>query len=685
MYRIGVDTGGTNTDIVLTNVDSGEIYTTKTKTTKELIDGIFHGIEHACSVADIHMSELTELVYGTTIVVNMIAQRESESIALITTEGFKDALEIGRAWRDEQIYNNFLEKPQPLVERNLRYEIEERLNFQGEVIKEINLENVREVVSQIKEMSIKSIAVCLLHSYKNSVHELAVKRVIEEIYPEAYVSLSHEVNPEFREYERTSTTAINAYMMPNMVSHLYQFKNELQARDIHPSSYMMNANAGIMSFDSAIKKPVSVSNSGPIGGIIAANYLGSLMNEPNIITFDMGGTSCDVSLIQNNIISFKSDSEVSGYPISIPTVDLDFIGAGGGSIAWCDKGGALKVGPKSAGSIPGPICYETGGTNPTVTDANLLLGRIRPETFSNSEAVTAKVEQIMESDIAQPLNLDVLQAAEGIIEIVNANMSRAIKLVSVQKGFDPSEFTLFSFGGAGGLHSAKIAEELEIPKVVVPYSPGTFAAFGQVLADIKHDFVYTDLNYIDDIDAQQMNEYFDRLIEEGIQQLQEENVEISNQVLIKSIDLRYFGQAYELNIPLQSGNVSAGVIEEAIEKFHTLHEDTYGHSLRGDKVEIVKYRVSSIGTMDKQAIKFSNNKSIEKNAVNIDEKTSYGEVIFSGEKYTVPIYERKYLQKGFKINEPCIITEMGATTVVYPNQAAEIDENYSIVIYTNVK
>lgn len=681
MFRIGVDTGGTNTDLVLVNKNTGEIYSTKTATTTHnLIDGIFNGLEKISQMAKIDYHQIREFIYGTTIVVNMIAQKENENVALITTKGFRDIIEIGRAWRDKNIYDNFMTKNKPLVRRDLRFEISERMDFSGEVIEPLNESDVREIARRLREQKIRSVAVCLLHSYRNNYHENRIKEILLEELPDIYISISSEINPQFREYERTSTTVINAYMMPNMVSHLQDLNMEFNKHNLTPVKYMMNSNAGIMSFESAIKKPVMVSDSGPIGGIIAANLLGSAIGERNLITFDMGGTSCDVSLIREGEINFRTDSDIEGYPINIPTVDLNFIGAGGGSIAWCDRGGALKVGPRSAGAFPGPVCYERGGTEPTVTDANIILGRIRPEIFlENVGTVIERTKSILFEKIASPLNLSINEAAEGIIQIVNANMQRAVKKVSVQKGYNPSDFTLVSFGGAGGLHAGKLAEELNIPKVIIPISPGTFAALGQTLADIKHDFVYTYLQRADQIKLEELNQIFLNLEVKGIKQLQDEGIPDESQLLIRSCDIRYQGQAFELNINTASGVITEGEYNDLIKQFHLKHEEIYGHALRDDNVELVNYRVSAVGLIDKTLLKKkwvqTNNKKLEIN---------YGRVIFDGKEYDIPIFHRNQLKPGFRINEPAIIGEMGATTVIYPGHEAVIDDSLSIIINTNV-
>ncbi|MDD4431030.1 MAG: hydantoinase/oxoprolinase family protein [Bacteroidales bacterium] len=683
MYRIGIDTGGTNTDLVLTNVDTGKIYYAKTPTTpKHLLEGINKGIRKIVDQYGVGHQGIKELIYGTTIVVNMIAQKESEATALITTKGFKDVLEIGRAYRSENIYDINMEKPDPLVKRNLRFEASERMNFMGEVLEPVNEEEILEIIKQLKAKNIRSIAVCLMHSYANPKHELQIKEIIQRNWPEAYVCVSAEIIPQFREYERTSTTVINAYMMPNMASHIVDFKEEMKKQGITANCYMMQGNAGIMTFDAALKKPVAVSESGPIAGIIAANYMSKLIGEKNIITLDMGGTSVDVALIQDNVMRFTTENNVEGYPISIPTVDLSFIGAGGGSIAWHDAGGALKVGPMSAGAEPGPVCYGKGGEKPTVTDANLMTGRIRPEIFEeNLENALERTELAIEKYVAGPLKIGVMEAAEGIIDVVNSNMLRAIKFVSVQKGYDPREFTLVAFGGAGGLHAGKLAEELEIPKVIVPYSPGTFCALGLVLSDIKSDCVHSRLLTREQVHADLLNEIYEKLDIQGLQELENQDVAERNRLLIRTCDMRYFGQAFEISVPVPSKSLDKQDVDAIADAFHNLHEQAYGHCMRDDPIEFVNYRVSAVGTFEKPDL-LENARQFKGGQ---EEKAISGTAVFDGIPHQVNIYNRDALPIGTEISGPAIIAEMGATTVVYPGHDARIDSARNIVMSTNIR
>jgi len=681
MYKIGIDTGGTNTDVILADIRTGRTFSAKVPTTPNLIEGIGKGIGKIVSITGVGPKEIEELIYGTTIVVNMIAQKQLGNTALITTKGFRDVLEIGRAFREENIYDIQMEKPKCLIERDSRYEVTERINFRGEIIEPLKIEEVKKIIEKLKEKRIKAIAVCFLHSYINPIHEKEVKKIIKEEWPEIYVSLSSDVNPQFREYERTSTTAINAYMMPNMISHLMEFKEEIKNKNISPKFYIMQANAGVASFDTAINKSVSVANSGPIAGITAANQLAKILGLPNIISFDMGGTSCDVSLIQDNVIKFSTESNVEGYPISIPAVELNFIGAGGGSIAWFDPGGALKVGPLSMGAFPGPVCYQRGGTEPTVTDANLIVGRIRPEIFlENLTDVLDETKQVIFEKIARPLDIELMEAAEGILQVVNSNMMRAIRNVSVEKGYNPRDFALLAYGGAGPIHAAKLAEELQIPKVVVPYSPGTFSALGLLLSDVKYDFVYSNLQSQDQINCEKLNEIYINLERRGIKELRGERIPVEDRLLIRTCDMRYFGQAFELNVPVPPGNLNEKDIENIIKKFHEMHQERYGHAMK-EPVEFVNYRVSAIGQLKK--FNFKEEQKWETNLNELENNT--GKVVFDGKEYNVPIFDRSQLKVGSSINGPAIIGEMGATTVIYPGQKANIDKLKNITIIIQAK
>jgi N-methylhydantoinase A len=678
MYKVGIDTGGTHTDVILANVETGEAFSTKVSTTPDLVEGVSTGISQILSIAGCPPEDIRELIYGTTIVVNMIAQRQLGHTALITTKGFRDVLEIGRAFREKNIYDIQMEKPECLIHRHLRYEVTERIDFCGRVLIHLDLDEVRHVVQEMKEKGVRAVAVCFLHAYINPTHEQAVRKIVEQEYPQVYVSLSSEVNPQFREYERVSTTAINAAMMPNMVSHLGEFKTEIIKKRISAACYVMQANAGVASFDAFVSRPVFAANSGPIAGIISSNELAKELGIPNLITFDMGGTSTDVCLVQSNTIKFSTDNKVEGYPISIPAVELSFIGAGGGSVAWIDPGGALKVGPMSQGAYPGPVCYRRGGTKPTVTDANLIVGIIRPEMFlHNLEEAANLSRQAVREKIADALKLDLLEASEGILQVVNSNMIRAIRNVSVEKGYDPREFVLIAFGGAGPIHAGRLAEELEIPTVVVPFSPGTFSALGLLMADVKYDFVHTTLLEEDRVTAGRLNEIFAEMASRGSRILEEEHVMPEDRVLISSCDIRYYGQSFELNVPVPSGQLNDSEIGRIRERFHETHRRIYGHAMP-EPLEFVNYRVSALGKLRK--FRFREKQAWDTQPKQLKDRSA--RVIFDGKSYEVPVYERTHIEADFQITGPAVICEMGATTVVYPGQTAHVDHLKNILIRT---
>ena len=680
MYKVGIDTGGTHTDMLLADLETGETFSTKVSTTPDLISGISQGIDQILDIAGLTPDRIEELIYGTTIVVNMIAQRQLGGTALITTRGFRDVLEIGRAFREKNIYDIQMERPPCLVERSLRHEVTERIDFRGRVLEPLDVEETRRLARELKAAGVAAVAVCLLHAYINPEHEREVRRILLEEHPEAFVSLSSEVNPQFREYERTSTTAINAAMMPAMITHLKRFREMMADRGLTPDSHVMQSNAGVASFEAVVEKPVFAANSGPIAGIIASNELARTLGLRDLITFDMGGTSTDVSLIQGNAIKFSTDNRVEGYPISIPAVELSFIGAGGGSVAWLDPGGALRVGPMSQGAFPGPVCYRRGGTRPTVTDANLVIGRLRPETFlQNLEEAVGLSRQTIEAQIAQPLGLGLEEAAEGILQVVDSNMIRAIRNVSVEKGYDPRDFTLIAYGGSGPVHAAGLARELDIPRVIVPFSPGTFSAQGLLMSDSKYDFVFSNLIPGERLTVEELAAIFRRLEDRAGQRLDREGIPSADRLLLRSCDIRYHGQSFELNIPAPPGPIGAETVEELIKGFHEAHRRIYGHAM-GESLEFVNYRVSALGQLRKFA--YLRRRPWKTHPARL--KNSTAEVIMDGRSRSVPVLDRAVLEPGFELVGPAIICEMGSTTVVFPGQTVTVDEFNNLVIQCRV-
>jgi len=675
---LGIDTGGTHTDLFLIDRESNRAWTAKVLTTPaDPLDGILQGIDQVLSISGTHIGHLDELVYGTTLVTNMLVQHQAVNTGLITTKGFRDVLEIGRAYRTGSIYDIHMDRPSALVPRTLRFEVAERVNFQGQVLEPLDEKGCREIVRALKARGVESIAVCLLHSYTNPAHEQRIRAIIAKEYPEAYVSLSCEVNPVFREYERTSTTVVNAYVIPRMVEHLDDFEIRASQRGLQSRLSMMQANGGKASFRAAREAPVHVTNSGPIAGAIAGAYVARLVGYPNAITLDMGGTSCDVALIERGEPRFTAESNVEGYPVQITTIDLSIVGAGGGSIAWLDSGGGLRVGPRSAGANPGPACYGLGGMEPTVTDANLVTDRLNPDYFLGGavhlDADAAR--RAIDDRIAKPLGMTTLEAAWGILQVANATMIRAIKLLTVERGYDPHDFALIAFGGAGPLHATKLAEELEIPVTVVPRFPGNTSAMGLVVANTRYDCVATAIQGLDQVDPTIFARTFRDLEAQARSHLSREGIPAECRQLARSCDMRYFGQAHELNVRVDGQLSTVEALQHIGQAFHAAHRHSYGHAMEGDPIEIVNYRVSAAG-ISPAPVWIESPKG--------DDSALKGrrDVFFENSRLSCPIYDRLCLKPGCQIDGPAVVEQADSTTLLWPGQSGHLDRYGNLIILT---
>ena len=623
---IGCDVGGTFTDTVF--VSKGEIKTSKVPTTPyNFAEGVLQGIAKVSE-------EYQRLVHGMTVGTNAVLQRKGARVTLITNKGFKDILEIGRQNRPS-LYDFSVDRPPPLVPRDRRIEVSGRINFEGKIIEELLEENI-----ELPEKT-ESVAVCLLHSYANPVHEQRIKSMVN-----TPVCISSDILPEFREYERMSTTVINAYLMPIIDKYL----SNLEKRISSPLM-VIESSGGIMSALSAREKPVHTVLSGPAGGVIASHFLGELTSIKNLITLDMGGTSTDISVIKGEPI-ITTEGSIEGYPLRIPMIDIHTIGAGGGSIAWLDEGGALRVGPQSAEADPGPACYNKGGTNPTVSDANLILGRLGSQLGEEMILDITMAEKSMES-LCEKTGFNLVELASGITKVANANMCQGIRVVSVERGHDPRDFVLLAFGGAGPLHACELAHELSIPKVLIPVYPGVFSALGMVVADIKHEFVKTQ-KMTPDKDTKIV---FDELEKKAVAILTQEGVTPDRMILQRFIDVRYTGQSYELRIPA----------DNPVEKFHETHKRMYGYSDKKSPVEFVNFRVVGIGKQDKIIIK-----KIEKAARNPEPKGMRD--VFFDDFVKTPIYKRETLKYSHQIEGPAVIEEMESTILLPPDWVITVDE-----------
>ena len=671
-YHLGVDVGGTFTDLVLYDVETNHIELTKTPSTPvNQAEGVTTGIEMLLKRVGVPASDISFFIHGTTVATNTLLERRGANTALIVTKGFRDVLEVGRQDRPD-LYDWRIRKTTPLVPRHLRFEIEERTLYTGEIHKHLDRHALDRLVETIRESGAESIAVCLLHSYANPEHEIEIGRILQEHLPNVPVSLSHQILPEFKEFERMSTTVINSYVSPVIGTYVTQLTNNIVDTGINSNLYIMQSNGGTMRAASAVERPVNTILSGPAAGVIGSVAISKQASQMNVICVDMGGTSFDVTLAHNGEVRQTRESEIERLPIKVPMVDIHTLGAGGGSIAWIDPGGALRVGPKSSGADPGPACYGKGGKEPTVTDANLVLGRLNPQRFLGGRMSlnTALARRVINDRIAKPLGLSVEECAEGIIRVVNASMIKGIRVVSVAKGFDPRDFCLVAFGGAGPVHSSELASELDIPKVLVPIAPGVTSALGLLMADLRHDFVQTVLKSGDSLDYAEIGSKFTNMEDEAVQRMQQEGVLADEVTLVRMADIRYAGQGYELEIPVSSGKLTEQSMKNAEDQFHLAHERMYGYSTPDRPIETVNLRITALTTLPQP--KFVPSELIQRKN---PEKARDGlrNVYFYGQFVETFIYYRPLLQPGDRIDGPAVIEQEDSTTLVWEDQIARVD------------
>jgi N-methylhydantoinase A len=654
---IGVDTGGTFTDIIY--IDGGKVSTYKCLSTpSNPAEAVLQGL----NVIPREMAR--NIVHGSTVATNAVLERKGVRTALITNRGFEDILEIGRQNR-ERIYDLKYVKPPPLVPEDLRFGINGRLLYTGEVIQDVDQDEIEKVVVKIRKAGAESVAVCLLFSFTQPDHEKAVETVCER--ESLSVSASHRILPEFREFERTSTTVLNAYVSPIMKNYISHLTSNLGEED---QLRVMQSNGGSISSAMAMSESIRTILSGPAGGVVGAYEVGRISGFDRLISFDMGGTSTDVSLVDSSV-ALTTESKISGWPIKVPMIDIHTVGAGGGSIARLDAGGALRVGPESAGADPGPICYGKGDKI-TVTDANLYLGRLLPDFFlgGEMELEEGKLEKNF-SKLAKDTGLSTIEIAEGIIEVANATMEKAIRVISVERGHDPQEFSLVSFGGAGGLHAPFLADLLSIPRVIVPENPGLLSAFGMLLADIVKDYSLTVMVNEDESSFKIIEKLFSPLMDRGVRELVGEGLKRNNIKKEMYLDMRYEGQSHEIGVPFSKGYV---------EDFHSHHERLYGYKNPDKKVEIVNVRLRMRGIQEKPEIC-----PLEKSDLLIasDAILDTRNVVFRSCSVPTKILDREKLKPGNLMEGPVLIVEYSSTTIVPPGWGGEVDGFKNIVLTRN--
>ena len=676
--RLAVDTGGTHTDLIIMDERSGKLYVDKVPTTpKNLIIGIQRGIESILAQTGESHQSIREFCYATTLITNMIVQKESVKTGMLTTEGFRDILEIGRAYRNWNIYDIYMDKQEPLIPRYLRLGVRERIDFKGNIIEPLDEEGVIRAAERLVEEGVQSVAVVFLHSYRNPIHEKRAKEILQKNFPQLLVSLSSEVSPEFREYERASTTALNAYVQPKMIAHLTQLEDNLSRSGMKCRAFMMQCNGGLIGFPKVKKRPIMASSSGPVAGVLAGKFFANSRGMSDVITFDMGGTSTDISIIKDNQINFTIESELERYPIQIPMVEFITIGAGGGSIVWVDSGGSLRVGPKSAGADPGPACYDKGGKEPTTTDAMLLCGIINPNRFLGGRMLLEKdkARKAFEEKICRMLNLSWEKAAVFSIRVATANIVEGIKSVSVARGLDPRDFALVAFGGAGPMFASFVAAELDSPVIVIPPRPGIASAFGILTADVKADFVATKICIDEQISPLEMNSIYEELEAKAVRELQEE-LDGQEILISRSVDLRYFGQSFELNVPVPRKKLTADDIFSIRRAFFDKHKQAYGYFFENRPVQYVKLRVTAIIKKEAPDLLRMSLIDFEKGEPLVEKRRVFLPV---GE-LEIPVYDRTRMLRGYVIEGPAIIEQMDSTTLLLPGDTGEVAPDGSLII-----
>lgn len=679
-WLLGSDIGGTFTDLFLFNTATEEIAIFKIPSTPtNPAQGLLEGVETILAQENLHPSDLISFVHGTTVATNALLELKGVRTGLITTRGFRDLLEIRRQ-RRPTLYDLFFDKPEPLVPRHLRLEVTERCDNRGQVVIPLDINEVEVAIQQLKAAQVQAIAVCFLYAYLNPVHELQVARKLEELYPEAYVCLSSQVLPEWREFERCSTTTANAYLGPIIKRYLTNLHQNTTALGLLTAPRIMQSNGGIMSITAAADRAVYTLFSGPSAGVIGGQYLAVAAGYQNIITFDMGGTSTDVSLIENGMPKYTTEKEINGVPLKIPMIDIHTVGAGGGSIAWIDSGGLLKVGPQSMGAHPGPACYGLGGTEPTVTDVNVLLGRLNPAYLLGGRMpIEADLSRsVLQEKIARPLGLSLEEAAAGILTIVNTNMVLAVRLISIQRGYDPRDFVLVAFGGAGPLHAAAIAQELNIAKILIPPSPGTVCALGLLVADTRADYVLTRKLPVQQADLEEINALFQRLETEAETWLAEESIPPERRIIQRTVDMRYSRQNYELSVPALPGIWNQESIAAMNQRFHDVHQKTYGYAVPEEPTHFINFRVTAMGITHRPLFKERKTRQ----PLPRKDRIPHREVYFQETKsfQLCPIFERDWLSMGDVLAGPAIIEQMDATTVIHPEQQATVDPYGNLII-----
>ncbi|WP_319496716.1 hydantoinase/oxoprolinase family protein [uncultured Cohaesibacter sp.] len=679
VWRIGVDSGGTFTDICLFEEETGRLEIWKLSSSPDdpsraIAQGVVEGLEQVDATA----GDLGFLGHGTTVATNALIELRGVKTGLLISDGFRDLLELGRQKRPS-LYDMNVDKPEQLVTRDLRRQVPERLKSDGTVDLPLDVEALKKEVQLLGEQDVKSVAICFLYGFLNTEHEALAKKVVSEMLPDVFVSTSHEVAPEFREFERLSTTVVNAYLGPVMKRYIQKLRERLDEVGLKVAPQLTQSNGGVIGFDAAANLPVRTVLSGPSTGVVAAQEIGKMAGFPNIITFDVGGTSSDVALLQNGICNLTGEADVHGYPIKAPMLDIHTVGAGGGSIAHVDSGGLLKVGPRSAGAYPGPVCYGNGNEEPTVTDANIVLQTLNPvEILGGRMKVRRDLALAAVQRLADQLGLGVMETADGILQVVTANMAKAIRVISVQRGHDPRDYTLMAFGGAGPLHAARLAHELDISRMIIPLTPGALCALGLLLTDLRADFAISRLTELTEESLAAVEAGFGELSVQALDWFATDNIPEDRRKEIRTVDMRYAGQNYELSVTVPAGPITLDTFKKLEEGFEAVHKQRFGFIAKGEKIQLVTLRLEAIGEVKKAKLQSYPKEGTSPDAAKIDERGVW--MKSEGDFVTCPVYDRKLLKHGNQISGPAIIEQMDTTSVILPDMTATVDAYLNLIV-----
>lgn len=678
-WRVGVDSGGTFTDVCLFDDVSGRVEVWKVASTPDDPSrGIAQSVEEGTGGVAAAVADVAYFGHGTTVGTNALIQHRGARTGLITTEGFRDLLEIGRQKRPD-LYDLQADKPEVLVARGLRLEVPERVLFDGRIETALDEVAVREAARALRTAGVQAVAVAFLYGFVRPEHEAAVLRIVAEEFPEAFACASHGVAPEFREYERLSTVVVNAYLGPVMQFYIRRLGERLAALGLAVPPHLTQSNGGVIGFEQAGRMPVRTVLSGPSTGVIAAQEVGRMAGIGNLVTFDMGGTSTDVALLQDGVCRLASEAVVHGYPIKAPMLDIHTVGAGGGSIAYVDSGGLLKVGPRSAGADPGPVCYAKGNEEPTVTDANVVLQTLNPtHLLGGRMAVDQRLARQAIQHLADRLGMDIMATAQGILFVVTANMARAIRVISVQRGHDPRDYTLAAFGGAGPLHAARLARELDIGRILVPRYPGILCAMGLLLTDLRADFATTRLVTLGQVALEEMRDAFAELTRRAEEWFGTEHIPPASRRVARTVDMRYAGQNYEIAVPVPEAPVGAATLDALAEGFARAHERLYGFVAEGEPVQLVTFRLEATGLVRKAEFRKLPERGPDAAAAIIGSREVW--LAEAGGFVTCPVYDRARLEAGNRIAGPAIVEQMDATTVVLSGMTAHIDAYANLIL-----